>query len=194
MPLGRQRMRVIACLAQSSTKLLHSSAPISSHDISIPGSLRRYSAFKAVALLATISCTALKSDVTSTASAFLGMALSAMPPLIPHNLASPFARTSSTRRAVKILAFPLCLSISTPECPPVKPETHILHNVPLSLRLCKDSEIFARTPPAQLTRRYPSSSESILIILRPSSTDMSIAAAPSMPTSSSTVKTHSSGG
>ena len=49
-------------------------------------------------------------------------------------------------------------------------------------------------PPAQLTSRKPSSSESMFSMMRDLRSDISIAAAPSMPISSSTVSTHSSGG
>ena len=89
---------------------------------------------------------------------------------------------------------PLPLSISVPEWPPARPRTATSSAVP-----SKGTRLTGRThramlPPAQLTVKIPSASESRLMSFRPRRGETSSASAPSMPISSSVVNTASSRG
>ncbi len=86
------------------------------------------------------------------------------------------------------------LSISTPEWPPLRPVIFIVAGIPDTPFLITGRCTVTEAPPAQLTSRYPSSSESILSIIRDLRGEQSSAAAPVIPTSSSTVNTASIGG
>ena len=127
--------------------------------------------------------------VSTTAVQLVGIALSAEPPsmlqrrLTPQ-LCSSFAKTST--------AFSWPLSISAPEWPPGRP-SRTTRRQPAAAAFSSAAENVrsARTPPAHEVSSVPSSSESTLISMLPLRGDRSSAAAPSMPISSSTVKTTS---
>jgi len=85
------------------------------------------------------------------------------------------------------LALALWYIISTPECPLVTPDTFIVTSVPVTSVFTAGYLDIITAPPAQLDKKIPSSSESILSIILPLISEQSIASAPSIPTSSSTV-------
>ena len=119
----------------------------------------------------------------------LGMALSFLPPSIEAIATGADASRSSLD--IRVLALPLPLSISEPECPPVRPDKLTVSFVPLTVSLSTGSFTSVLHPPAQLASITPSSSLSILRSFFPLSIDTSMPVAPSMPTSSHTVHTNS---
>ena len=132
-----------------------------------------------------------------TASVLRGMALSARPPSMVTRHRSPKSFFNSSKiLAINRLEFILPLLISVPECPPIRPSTRIvyLHAEVSSSSRHTSMPKLTLLPPAQLTRKMPSSSESRFSILRPLMQSRSIPMAPSIPVSSSTVMITSSGG
>ena len=129
-----------------------------------------------------------------TARLSRGMALSFSPPSAQTMRSAVRAPTAYSTRPRSWFALPRPLSISAPECPPSRPPTVTVSAVPGNAARVTGSVHTETLPPAQLTVRIPSSSESRLSIVRPWSTEASSASAPSIPVSSSTVSTTSSGG
>ena len=89
------------------------------------------------------------------------------------------------------LALARPLWISAPECPPVSPPTATVTPAPSKGARVRGSRQALVLPPAQLTVKMPSASESRFSICRPFSGVTSMEAAPSRPISSSTVNTAS---
>ena len=108
---------------------------------------------------------------------------------------SAFTSCSRRKRTKSLFAFPRFLLMSSPECPPVSPFTVTsiaLYPAGTDTR----SRLYlasVRTPPAQLTKISPSSSESRLISKSPDIKSDFISKAPVRPVSSSRVNTHSIG-
>ena len=169
------------------------SSPVSI-SIRTPASEAAYSFFRISESSFTQSVNAARSSagIKSAALASRGIALSFNPPAsdtIPMSMRS--ARYLS-RRPNRILALPCSLSISLPEWPPASPVTVTVTARPCCVLRSVGITVSTVIPPAQLVRKCPSTSESIFKSLCPLSIDRSIASAPSMPISSSTVSTTSS--
>ena len=134
------------------------------------------------------------SSTTTAASASVGIALSATPPSTVIILIPTFWK--HLRRILPIATKPFILywSIAVPECPPVKPSilNSITYGVIGSLFIGRLASTI--TPPAQPTTNLPSCCESAFSKILPLRSDASSFVAPIIPTSSSIVNTHSSGG
>ena len=163
----------------------------------IPASVSAYSVFSSASsrLICSITCPASSVFRPIQAAAYKGMALSFFPPSSAYKAMVHSLRSSSSTLARIRFAFALPLCISQPECPPSRPVTSSVYQS-ISSELCRCIGSFecVEIPPAQLLKKIPSSSESRFNIRRPRRLDRSIASAPSMPTSSQTVKTSSNGG
>ena len=122
------------------------------------------------------------------------MALSFSPPFTPIIRISIFSNTFKRILPKTQLELALSLCISAPECPPVKPSNLISIILAFIISLLYGRIHVAVAPPAQLTVNIPSSSESTFKRSFPFKSETSIAAAPNIPTSSSTVNTASIGG
>ena len=83
--------------------------------------------------------------------------------------------------------------MSSPEWPPTSPSTMRAQTVPSKGSRFTGRVLTTRVDPAQLTVKTRSSRESRLIMYRALRSDTSRAFTPCMPTSSSTVNTHSRG-
>ena len=131
------------------------------------------------------------SSFSITQQAKNGIALSALPELKQAIfLISAFFKSEARSTA----AFCLPLFISVPECPPAREVTVTFTVSPAAFSVQKANSVSARIPPAQLASSVPSSSESRLMSILLLSTETSSAFAPSIPVSSSTVRTTSSAG
>ena len=134
------------------------------------------------------------SDTTISALLSTGIALSLSPPsteIIQNGSASC---SSNNSLPSKMFALARPLSISEPECPPTRPWTGSVIAVPSAEAQLIGRNDVAFTPPAQPARKCPSSSESRFKRYFAFRSAVSSAMAPSMPTSSSVVKTTSSSG
>ena len=140
---------------------------------------------------AALTTSALSASTIISDKHSLGMALSFLPPSTDTINIGAFSAASRRILDMRTFAFPLPLSISTPECPPVSPDIEIRSFVPVISVLFNLSLPCALHPPAQLASMIPSSSLSILRSFFPFNIDTSMPAAPSMPTSSDTVHTNS---
>ena len=137
----------------------------------------------------SITFSILLSSKTIKASHSLGIALSLEPPLIYANEKSTFSKRAFKTLPISLLEFPLSLFISIPEWPPFK----FLNEISKALKfsfvsshfISKDTLVL--TPPAQLTRKNPSSSESRFNNIFPSKCSPLRAIAPLIPVSSSVV-------
>ena len=134
---------------------------------------------------------AASSDTTIWARLSVGMALSLLPPAASPRRSCVRADTARRQRPRRTLALARPRWISVPECPPVRPPTVTVSTAPGKGSRFTGRMHSVRLPPAQLTVNTPSSSESRLMRVLPRRGDTSRAAAPSMPTSSSTVRTTS---
>ena len=108
---------------------------------------------------------------------------------------SAFTSCSRRKRTKSLFAFPRFLLMSSPECPPVSPFT-VTSIALYPAGTDSRSRLYlasVRTPPAQLTKISPSSSESRLISKSPDIKSDFISKAPVRPVSSSRVNTHSIG-
>ena len=121
------------------------------------------------------------------------MALSLRPPLTLTRLKSYFLERAYKVLPISLFEFALSLFISVPECPPTRPEIVISAVSPFVFSNVRGRCAVVETPPAQLTRSEPSSSESRFNIILDFRGEQSRLAAPSIPISSSTVKTASIG-
>ena len=160
------------------------------------GSATAYSARRMLCISESAACAFSKSASASasTASAWAGMAFAFMPLTADTTRTGTRSNSSCKTRPSRTTALARPLSISAPECPPTRPEItrrYAFHSHGSTSSPMSTSE---SAPPAQLTVRMPSSSESILRRRLPSSKLPSSAIAPSMPVSSSMVNTASSGG
>ena len=193
MPFGRQQsMHTARCVDASSIGGCCAWAASTRTDTS--GSAAAYSCRSAASMSAIAACAAAASATAMTARLSRGMALSFRPPATETSRSGVRAPTAYSTRPMRRFALPRPLSISAPEWPPSRPPTVTVSAVPENGARVTGSVHTDTLPPAQLTVSTPSSSESRLSIVRPFSTEASSAAAPSMPVSSSTVMTTSSGG
>ena len=124
----------------------------------------------------------------------LVIALSFNPPSTQITLKATFFFKAYNTLPRITFAFAPCFWISTPECPPVTPFTWTETTLPLQRLLSAGNTHSTIIPPAQPTRKCPSFSESRFSIRRDFKEEQSIATAPSIPISSSTVNTASIGG
>ena len=159
-----------------------------------PGSAPAYSRVRSPAIFSTARRAAASSETAIRALASVGMALSLPPPEMSASRSSVSSPAAWSTRPSAVQAFALPLSISVPEWPPARPRTVTSSAVP-----SKGTRLTGRThramlPPAQLTVKIPSASESRLMSFRPRRGETSSASAPSMPISSSVVNTASSRG
>ena len=160
----------------------------------MPGSVTSYSAnSSSPAALKSPSIFSLSDSAGKRilASAPVGIALSASPPLMETRRKDSSAKTLYRALARRLLPFALPIWISEPECPPLRPDTLTFRTMPsLFLRFMGISQTTSE-PPAQPAQNTPSSSESRFRSLRLLRPERSMADAPTRPTSSSDVKMHS---
>ena len=158
-----------------------------------PGSETACSARNAASSPETRVCTAgsFAGSTARTARAEAGMALSFRPLSAETMRSGTILPMAANARPSRMAALARPLSISVPEWPPVRPVSSSTTVGSEQTSDARGSRTLARAPPAQLTVKMPSSSESMFRSRRAVSGETSRPAAPSMPISSSTVKTAS---
>ena len=173
------------------------SFPVKVTVISRAGSAALYSAFTSFSkdfTAARISFLLIFPLKRISALAFLGIALSRLPPSRLQRKYFPSPLSLCKRRARIRTAFARPSPILSPEWPPLRPLTESVTTMPVfSLRFAGRVHTNSAPPPQEAVM-MPSFSESMLISLRLLSEERSIPAAPRRPTSSFTVNMHSRGG
>ena len=148
---------------------------------------------RAVSRTASIAPSSRASPVM-TAVHWRGIALCLSPPKMewtPYSRESPSA---SRKCAMSLIALPRFSTMLRPECPPWRPVTWTLKTgASLPRDRGRAQTMSESPPPAQPTKRTPSSSESMLISFRAARKPGFSAIAPVRPVSSSTVKRSSRG-
>ena len=192
-PLGRQvsMQSALPVVTSSIGRLLVST--VSTATVR-PGSVIRYSFFSSAASVSAAFRAALPSATVTTAVAAVGMALPLLPPSADTRRSSVAADMARSSRPSSTSALARPLLISTPECPPTRPDTRTASVSPANSSRISGRWQNTLLPPAQPTVKIPSSSESIFSMVRPCRGVTSSTAAPNIPISSSVVSTTSSRG